>query len=71
MTDKHISIWFFTGILLFLYGLLIFGAGIYDLVHPPDHPPVLSSLHAGIWWGGLLAILGAAYLYVFAPGKRR
>ena len=30
----RITIWFFIGALLSAYGLLILGAGIYDLWHP-------------------------------------
>jgi len=52
-------------------GLLIFGAGIYELFHPPLVPVVLFHLHASVWWGGILALLGAGYCYYFAPGKGR
>ncbi len=53
-----ISIWFFIGALLLIYGVLIAGAGLYDLATPPEHPVVLANLHAGIWWGALLIALG-------------
>jgi len=65
-----ISIWFFIGALLLVYGILICGAGIYDLVSPPEHPTIeLAGLHAGVWWGALLIVLGAIYTIKFAPGK--
>jgi len=67
---SRISIWFFIGALLLVYGLLITGAGIYDLVVPPAQPPVLAQLHAGVWWGGLLVLLGGIYCYRFFPSKR-
>ena len=36
MTEgSHLSIWFFVGILLTFYGLIITGAGIYGLFVPP------------------------------------
>ena len=66
-----ISIWFFIGVLVLIYGLLIGGAGIYDLYHPSEHPVVLSELHAGLWWGMLLTALGAWYSWHFAPRKTR
>lgn len=66
-----ISIWFFIGALLLAYGVLITGAGLYDLVSPPEHPVVLSGLHANVWWGGLLVILGLIYTIKFAPGKTK
>ena len=69
MTEHGIPIWFFIGALLLVYGILITGAGIYGLFHPPHVK--LAHLHAGIWWGALLAILGAVYSYAFFPGRAR
>jgi hypothetical protein len=66
-----ISIWFFIGISLLVNGVLIFGAGIYELIHPQQVPVVLFQLHASIWWGAILAILGIVYSTYFAPGKGR
>ena len=59
-----ISIWFFIGISLLVNGLLIFGAGIYELFHTPLAPVVLFHLHASVWWGGILALLGAGYCFI-------
>ena len=66
-----VSIWFFIGTLLLIYGILILGAGLYELSTPPEHPVVRADLHAGIWWGALLIILGALYLFKFSPKKER
>jgi FtsH-binding integral membrane protein len=66
-----ISIWFFIGVLLLLYGVLILGAGIYDLSNPAAHPVVLARLHAGIWWGALLIGLGVVYSLRFRPGREK
>lgn len=60
-----ISIWFFIGLLLVIYGVLILGAGLYGLSHPPN--VVRADLHAGIWWGALLLILGTVYTVRFRP----
>ena len=60
-----ISIWFFIGVLLLVYGVLIFAAGMYGLSHPPD--VVRADLHVGIWWGLLLLLLGAIYTVRFRP----
>jgi hypothetical protein len=67
-----ISIWFFIGLSLLVNGLLIFGAGLYDRVHPPaDELKVqLWNLHASIWWGALMTVIGAAYCYFFAPKRK-
>jgi hypothetical protein len=64
-----LSIWFFIGVLLLAYGVLIFGAGLYELSNPPEHPVVRADLHAGIWWGALLLVLGGIYTMRFRPSK--
>jgi hypothetical protein len=72
MTDKgEISIWFFIGLSLLGNGVVISGAGIYEYLHPPLVRVVLYEAHANIWWGGLLAVVGAAYCIYFSPGKAR
>lgn len=64
-----ISIWFFIGVQLAIYGVLILGSGIYDLANPGKHQVVLANLHAPIWWGALLSALGWFYSIHFRPGK--
>lgn len=63
----RLSIWFFIGLLLTLYGLIILGSGLYELRVPPAHPPVLANLHAGIWWGAILLVIGLIYFIRFYP----
>lgn len=66
---ERISIWWFSGLLLFCYGVVICATGVYELAHPLTHPPVLHRLHAPIWWGGLLIAVGLWYLVRFRPRK--
>jgi hypothetical protein len=66
---ETISIWWFAGLLLLCYGIVILAAGVYELGHPLPHPPVLSNLHAPIWWGALLAVVGLGYMIQFHPKK--
>ncbi len=68
--EAHTSIWFFIGLILTIYGVLILGASLHDLVVPPAHRVVLANLHAGIWWGALLIVLGVVYTLVFAPWRK-
>lgn len=68
--DHRISIWFFIGALLVIYGLLIIGAGVWNVYYPSGLPQALAHLHAAIWWGALLLFLGAIYCYKFWPKRR-
>ena len=72
MTDnKRISIWFFIGTLLFLYGIIITCASIYEVSHPDfGRETVLQNMHFGIWWGILLIIIGLIYFIGFRPWKK-
>ncbi len=66
----RISIWFFIGLILLIYGIIVFGAGIYGLFNPSfGADVVLHQLHSDIWWGALLVILGLVYIFKFKPGK--
>ena len=69
--QKPISIWYFIGLLLTVYGVLILGAGLYDLVAGIKRATVHAELHAGVWWGALLLVLGLVYAYIFSPGRQR
>jgi hypothetical protein len=66
-----ISIWFFIGVLLLVYGIIILSAGIYHAFRPPAHPVVLANLHAAIWWGAFVLLMGAFYTYRFFPRKNK
>jgi hypothetical protein len=70
MTEKqhYISIWFFIGALLGVYGVLILAAGIYGLFVPPKNV-ALSELHPGVWWGAVLIAIGSFYTIRFRPRR--
>lgn len=67
--EGGISIWFFVGISLLVNGALILGAGLWELVHPPENPVVLFNLHANVWWGAVLFGLGILYSLKFSPKR--
>jgi hypothetical protein len=73
MREGHglVSIWFFVGLLLLAYGVLILGAGLYELYVPPARAVVLAELHMGIWWGVVLVGLGSTYTYFYHPRRHR
>ena len=66
---KHrmIPVWFFVGIILLCYGLIILATGVYEYSHPPA--TVLADLHPAVWWGAFLAVIGGIYVYTYAPKK--
>ncbi len=72
---ESFSIWWFAGILLLAYGVVICTTGVWELSHPLANPPVLNNLHAPIWWGAMLAVAGLGYTIGFRPrqtdNKRR
>ncbi len=67
--DQGISIWFFIGSMLAVYGVLIFGSGIYSLLVPPPESQrvALWNLHADIWWGAIMTVIGSVYCIKFKP----
>ncbi|HWX92853.1 MAG TPA: hypothetical protein VNY29_09495 [Terriglobales bacterium] len=71
MSEKHhiIPVWFFVGVLLLIYGVLIFVSGLAEWSHPSA--TVEAQLHAPVWWGALLVVLGSLYCTLFWPSKSR
>jgi hypothetical protein len=63
---QMISIWFFIGCLLTIYGLLIFYAGIQALSKTAVQVPSVH-LHLPIWWGIFMTALGVTYVVRFRP----
>ena len=66
-----LSIWFFTGLCLGVNGLLIFAWGLYELANPPAEKVVLYDLHANVWWGAVLLVLGLFFCLRFSPARER
>ena len=62
-----IPVWFFVGVILLIYGIIIFCTGIYEFSSPP--PTVLANTHPAIWWGALLTVIGGIYVYAYMPKK--
>ncbi len=58
-----VSIWFFIGVLLFIYGIIIV---ISDLTMETPHV-IMADLRPGLWWGAFLTAIGAVYSCSSAP----
>jgi len=69
MDNSGISIWFFIGVLLTIYGAMIFGYGISELITGKTANVILAELHAPVWWGGILLALGIFYGVRFRPSR--
>ncbi len=66
---KHmLPVWFFVGILLFLYGIIILITSLEEWPHPPA--VMLSNLHPGVWAGIMLLIIGGFYSVHFRPRRK-
>lgn len=70
-SKRQIPIWLFIGALLAVYGVMIAGYGVIAWSEPPPAamPPEIYNLHANVWWGGLMVILGLFYVIKFWPSK--
>ncbi len=66
MHSSGISIWFFIGVLLTIYGSMILGFGLYELTLTQM---AVANYHASVWWGALLLAVGLFYGLRFRPGR--
>jgi hypothetical protein len=71
MHSARISIWFFIGVLLVVYGALITGYGVVELATGQTAHVILANLHTPLWWGAMLEALGLFYTIKFRPGRSR
>lgn len=69
MEQHSISVWFFIGLLLTIYGGLILATGIHEIMVPPNTQVAMAHLHIGIWWGAGILIFGLVYLIRFRPKR--
>ena len=61
-TEKGMrSIWYFVGLIMLIIGVVVFIAGIYDLLNPSNSNLRLEGLHTNIWWGAIIAVVGLIY----------
>ena len=61
MHNSGISIWFFIGVLLTIYGALILGYGLFELATGHTANVILANLHAPVWWGCWCNNLGCCW----------
>lgn len=64
-----LPVWFFIGLLLTAYGVIILITSLIEWSHPPAVE--LARYHPGVWGGVILLALGGFYTLRFRPRKRR
>lgn len=55
--DKMLDIWFFVGIILIVYGVILSLIGIYYIFNPYTDV-ILGNLNPNLWWGGIMIVSG-------------
>jgi hypothetical protein len=63
---EPLSIWFFVGLILTAYGVLVVGAG---LVYGQGDT-VLAATRPGLWWGAIMTLAGAVFVALGRPRRR-
>lgn len=63
-----LPVWFFIGVLLFVYGVIILATSLLDWGSPSA--VVLSNLHPGVWGGIILLVIGGFYMVRFRPRRK-
>ncbi len=71
MRERHhmLPVWFFIGMLLTMYGVIILITSINDWSQPST--AILSQYHAGVWGGIVLLVIGSFYTLRFRPRPPR
>jgi FtsH-binding integral membrane protein len=64
-----LPVWFFIGLLLTMYGVIILIASIVDWSKPSQ--TILSQYHPGLWGGIVLLLVGGLYLLRYRPRRSR
>lgn len=66
--QQMLPVWFFIGVLLLIYGIIILAVSIADYSHPAS--VVLAGDHLNLWGGLLLTAIGAFYTIRFWPRRK-
>jgi hypothetical protein len=68
MSHKQmLPVWFFIGILLFIYGIIILATALSGV--SSHSPTVLAEYHPGLWGGIILIMIGGVYSFLFRPKR--
>ncbi|MGA9062574.1 MAG: hypothetical protein WB341_13020 [Terracidiphilus sp.] len=63
--QRMLPVWFFIGLLLTVYGIIILITSVIEWSHPSA--AVLAQYHPGVWGGIVLLLIGGFYVLRFRP----
>jgi hypothetical protein len=58
---RMLSIWFFVGLMLTVFGVIVTATGVY-FVFRPQNATVLAELNPSLWWGLIMLAAGVLFL---------
>ena len=61
-----VPVWFFVGVILLIYGIIIFCHGNLRVLQSAARR-VLANTHPAVWWGALLTVIGGIYVTLTSP----
>jgi hypothetical protein len=64
---EPLAIWFFVGLILLIYGLLVLVAHFFG----PVRQTVLAETQPGLWWGAIIVVAGGVFLAIGLKGRGR
>jgi hypothetical protein len=64
---EPLPIWFFVGVILAVYGLLVLVAGFVT----EPRQTVLAETQPNLWWGAILTVAGAVFTAIGLAGRRK
>ncbi len=69
-TKKMVSIWFWVGLVLTVYGLIITGTGVYYIFDPTAIEGRIGG-NANLWWGSVILVFGLIFFVSSIIGEKR
>ena len=69
-TKEMLDIWFFVGLILLIYGLIIGLTGVYYIFGEPA-ATVLAETNPCLWWGGVMIVGGLVFQVISRYGRRK
>jgi len=62
---EPLPIWFFVGVILLVYGVLVIVGGTLE----QTRPTVLAETRPALWWGAIMGLFGAVFTAVGWLGR--